>query len=46
VSTDGYICFSVTGNTDLLVDASGYFPTGSGFTSLTEPKRLVDTRGS
>jgi hypothetical protein len=46
VSTDGYICFSVTGNTDLLVDASGYFPTGPGFTSLTEPKRLVDTRGS
>jgi hypothetical protein len=46
VSTDGYICFSVTGNTDLLVDAAGYFPTGPGFTSLTEPKRLIDTRSS
>ena len=46
VSADGYICFSVTGNTDLLVDASGYFPTGPGFTSLTEPKRLIDTRSS
>jgi YVTN family beta-propeller protein len=46
VSSDGYICFSVTGNTDLLVDAAGYFPTGPGFTSLTEPKRLVDTRSS
>ena len=46
VSADGYICFSVTGNTDLLVDAAGYFPTGPGFTSLTEPKRLIDTRSS
>jgi hypothetical protein len=46
VSADGYICFSVNGNTDLLVDASGYFPTGPGFTSLTEPKRLIDTRNS
>ena len=26
VSTNGYICFSVNGNTDLLVDAAGYFP--------------------
>ena len=26
VSADGYVCFSVYGNTDLLVDASGYFP--------------------
>jgi len=25
VSADGYVCFSVYGNTDLLVDASGYF---------------------
>jgi hypothetical protein len=26
VSANGYICFSVNGNTDLLVDAAGYFP--------------------
>jgi predicted nucleic acid-binding protein len=45
VSANGYICFSVTGNTDLLVDAAGYFPADSGFSALTEPKRLVDTRG-
>jgi hypothetical protein len=44
VSANGYICFSVTGNTDLLVDAAGYFPADSGFSALTEPKRLVDTR--
>ena len=25
VSADGYVCFSVYGNIDLLVDASGYF---------------------
>jgi hypothetical protein len=25
VSADGYVCFSVYGNTDLLVDVSGYF---------------------
>jgi hypothetical protein len=25
VSTNGYICFSVYGNTDLLVDVAGYF---------------------
>jgi hypothetical protein len=42
VSTNGYICFSVYGNTDLLVDVAGYFT--SGFTALSEPKRLVDTR--
>jgi ELWxxDGT repeat protein len=45
VSANGYICFSVNGNTDLLVDAAGYFPANSGFSALTEPKRLVDTRG-
>jgi hypothetical protein len=45
VSADGHVCFSVYGNTDLLVDASGYFPSGSGFSALSEPKRLVDTRG-
>ena len=45
VSADGYVCFSVYGNTDLLVDASGYFPSGSGFSALSEPKRVVDTRG-
>jgi hypothetical protein len=25
VSSNGYVCFSVYGNTDLLVDVSGYF---------------------
>ena len=45
VSSNGYVCFSVYGNTDLLVDVSGYFPSGSGFSALSEPKRVVDTRG-
>jgi hypothetical protein len=26
MSADGYVCFNVYGNTDLLVDVSGYFP--------------------
>ena len=45
VSSDGYVCFYVYGNTDLLVDVSGYFPTGSAYTALSSPKRVVDTRG-
>ena len=45
LSNDGYICVSIHGNADLLVDVAGYFPTGTGFAPLTEPKRILDTRG-
>ncbi len=45
LSNDGYICVSIHGNADLLIDVAGYFPTGTGFAPLTEPKRILDTRG-
>jgi alpha-tubulin suppressor-like RCC1 family protein/phosphodiesterase/alkaline phosphatase D-like protein len=45
LSNDGHICVSINGNADLLVDVAGYFPTGTGFAPLTEPKRILDTRG-
>jgi hypothetical protein len=44
VSADGHVCFSVYGDTHLLVDVAGYVPAGSGLTALDSPKRLVDTR--
>jgi len=46
LSADGYVCFSVYGDTHLLVDVAGYVPAGSGLTALDSPKRLVDTRES
>ncbi len=45
VSAGGDICFFVYGTAHLLADISGYFPTGSGFASLS-PSRVLDTRGS
>jgi hypothetical protein len=44
VSAGGDICFYVYGTAHLIVDVSGYFPTGPGFSALT-PARLLDTRG-
>ena len=44
VSAGGDICFYVYGTAHLLADVSGYFPVGSGFTSLS-PARVLDTRG-
>jgi hypothetical protein len=46
LSADGYVCFSVYGDTHLLVDVSGYVPAGTGLTALDSPSRLVDTRVS
>jgi hypothetical protein len=43
VSASGDVCFYVYGRAHLLVDVSGYFPSGSGISSLT-PARLLDTR--
>ena len=40
----GEVCFYVYGSAHLLADVSGYFPSGSGFTSLT-PARILNTRG-
>ena len=44
VSSSGDICFYVYGKAHLLVDVSGYFPVGSGFSAVT-PARLSDSRG-
>jgi hypothetical protein len=44
VSSTGTVCFYVYGTAHLLADVSGYFPAGTGFTSLT-PARVLDTRG-
>ena len=43
LSATGTVCFYVYGTAHLLADVSGYFPAGSGFTSLT-PARILNTR--
>jgi hypothetical protein len=44
LSATGTVCLYVDGNaTNLIVDASGVFPTGSGYNALT-PARVLDTR--
>jgi len=42
-STGKLSIFNSTGSTDVLVDVSGWFPTGGAFRALT-PARLLDTR--
>jgi hypothetical protein len=44
VSASGDVCFFVFGRANVIVDVSGYFPTGS-FSALT-PARILDTRGA
>ena len=44
VSSSGKVCFYVYGKAHLLADVSGYF--SSGFSSLSKPERLMDTRPS
>ena len=44
VSNDGHVCFYVYGKAHLLADVSGYFT--EGFTSLSAPTRLLNTRTS
>ncbi|NDE80637.1 MAG: hypothetical protein EB037_06915, partial [Actinobacteria bacterium] len=43
LSANGTICFFAYGQTDLIVDLNGYFPTGAGFVPVN-PKRIFDTR--
>ena len=43
LSANGTICFYAYGQTDLIVDLNGYFPTGGGFIPVT-PQRMFDTR--
>ena len=44
LSASGHVCFYVYGKAHLLADVSGYFT--AGFTALSAPTRLLDTRGS
>jgi hypothetical protein len=44
VSASGQVCLYVYGRAHLIVDVSGYFPTGEGINTVT-PYRLTDTRG-
>ena len=44
VSDTGHVCFYVYGKAHLLADVSGYFT--EGFTSLSSPTRLLNTRSS
>jgi hypothetical protein len=43
ISQFGQICFYSSGETDLIADINGWFPTSSGFESV-DPVRLFDTR--
>jgi glucose/arabinose dehydrogenase len=43
---NGKICVFSDATIDLLADVSGYFPTGSGFTPITNPTRILDTRNA
>jgi hypothetical protein len=43
VGTGGKVSLATKATTDLVVDVSGWFPTGSAYTPLT-PGRLLDTR--
>ena len=43
LSASGTVCFYVYGTAHILADVAGYFPAGSGFTSLS-PARVLNTR--
>ena len=40
----GKVCVYSDTTIDVLADVSGYFPAGSGFTPITNPTRILDTR--
>ena len=44
LSDDGRICVSTSESTDVVVDVSGYIPSGSSLVPLTAPVRGLDTR--
>ena len=43
-STGGKVCIYSDATIDVLVDVSGFFPRGSGFTPIPNPTRVLDTR--
>ena len=40
----GKVCMYSMVTTDLVADVSGFFPAGSGYTPITNPTRILDTR--
>ena len=44
VGADGQVCIFSLQAADVIVDVSGYFPASSGFTPITNPQRILDTR--
>lgn len=44
IGAAGEVCLWSSAATDLIVDVSGYFPSGSSFTPVANPTRIVDTR--
>jgi glucose/arabinose dehydrogenase len=42
--TNGRVCIYTDTTIDVLADLNGYFPTGTGYTPITNPTRLLDTR--
>jgi hypothetical protein len=40
----GVVCFYSMAATDLVADVSGYFPAGSDYSPVTNPRRILDTR--
>jgi len=40
----GQVCLSTFAAADLVVDVAGYFPAGSSFTPIPNPRRILDTR--
>ena len=40
----GKVCLFSIVATDLVADVSGFFPAGSGYTPITNPTRILDTR--
>lgn len=42
--TGGKVCIYSDATIDVLADVSGSFPTGSGFTAIANPARILDTR--
>ena len=41
---NGRVCVFTFSTIDLLADVAGFFPAGSGFTPITNPTRILDTR--
>ena len=44
IGVDGKVCLKASANTDVIADAAGYFPAGSGYEPATSPVRILDTR--